>query len=433
MTFEPTVSGLLMKSSVNSGPHSTMTPPSSWPSVNGQGSGFGQWPLRMCKSVPQTPQAPILISAAFLPTFGHGTLRITGFAPGPSWVQTRICCMRLSSRAVRLVEFFLGRATLSEAGDEANCADRPPLTLLDYRLTLAGEAINGERSVAQSLGRSRRAVPRSPHHGVSVSKRRSGRAAVVRQIRRQSCRYRAPDRTLFHAGRCAVATRRRNRTKIRRQAHGTDRAGHDARRQPCDGAYRALELADRRTACRRRRRRAVERATDQDDHRLVRRKGDGNRDGDLRQFLAGRCRIVVAVATPDRHGLRPGGGAPFCRRADRGRRGDGGILPGAGTRDCRRRLVGAVVGSGHDGGDRGRADLGPVQSRLCDDLLFWADHAGRTRLYHCAVGLRDINRAVARSVFRTPRRIRRRPVEAAAIRVGRGLAVVRAADAVARA
>ena len=42
-----------------------MTPPSSWPSVNGQGSGFGQWPFRMCRSVPQTPQAPILISAAF--------------------------------------------------------------------------------------------------------------------------------------------------------------------------------------------------------------------------------------------------------------------------------------------------------------------------------------------------------------------------------
>ena len=27
---------------------STITPPSSWPSVNGHGNGFGQWPLRMC-------------------------------------------------------------------------------------------------------------------------------------------------------------------------------------------------------------------------------------------------------------------------------------------------------------------------------------------------------------------------------------------------
>jgi hypothetical protein len=61
-----------------------MTPPSSWPSVNGHGSGFGQCPFRMCRSVPQTPQAPILINAAFLPTFGHGTVRMIGCAPGPS-------------------------------------------------------------------------------------------------------------------------------------------------------------------------------------------------------------------------------------------------------------------------------------------------------------------------------------------------------------
>ena len=30
------------------------------------------------------PQAPTLIRAPFLPIFGHGTLRMTGWAPGPS-------------------------------------------------------------------------------------------------------------------------------------------------------------------------------------------------------------------------------------------------------------------------------------------------------------------------------------------------------------
>src|SRR5271155_5512916 len=47
----------------------------------------------MCRSVPHTPQAPILISAAFAPTFGHGTVRISGLAPGPAKVETRICSM----------------------------------------------------------------------------------------------------------------------------------------------------------------------------------------------------------------------------------------------------------------------------------------------------------------------------------------------------
>ena len=58
-------SGFPMKSSVKSLPFSTITPPSSWPSVKGHGRGFGQWPLRICWSVPQTPHAPIWISAAF--------------------------------------------------------------------------------------------------------------------------------------------------------------------------------------------------------------------------------------------------------------------------------------------------------------------------------------------------------------------------------
>src|SRR5580658_8327594 len=52
----------------------------------------------MCRSVPHTPQAPILISAAFPEIFGHGTVRISGAAPGPAKVQTRICSIAVSSR-----------------------------------------------------------------------------------------------------------------------------------------------------------------------------------------------------------------------------------------------------------------------------------------------------------------------------------------------
>ena len=33
--------------------------------------------------MPQTPQAPTLISAAFFGIFGHGTLRMTGCGAGP--------------------------------------------------------------------------------------------------------------------------------------------------------------------------------------------------------------------------------------------------------------------------------------------------------------------------------------------------------------
>src|SRR6516225_6057756 len=52
----------------------------------------------MWRSVPQTPQAPIWISAAFFGISGQGTLWITGLAPGPEKVETRICCMPMSSR-----------------------------------------------------------------------------------------------------------------------------------------------------------------------------------------------------------------------------------------------------------------------------------------------------------------------------------------------
>src|SRR5579862_3714131 len=132
MTFDPTFSGLLMKSSVNSEPTSTSTPPISCPSVNGHGNGFGQCPLRMCRSVPQTPQAPTLIRAAFLPIFGHGTLRMTGFAPGPSYVHTRICSMAFPPGPL-LMTFSRGAwPSLCEAHHEANARLE-----LDRQLTVA--------------------------------------------------------------------------------------------------------------------------------------------------------------------------------------------------------------------------------------------------------------------------------------------------------
>ena len=84
--FEPTSMGLSIQSVFKSGPFSTMMPAISWPRVKGQGSGFGQWPFRMCRSVPQTPQAPILMRADFADIFGQATCRMTGSAPGPSKV-----------------------------------------------------------------------------------------------------------------------------------------------------------------------------------------------------------------------------------------------------------------------------------------------------------------------------------------------------------
>src|SRR5215211_4217579 len=89
MTLDPTSRGWPMKSSVSSSPISSTTPTSSWPSVNGQGSGRGQWPLRMWRSVPQTPQAAMRMSAALGGTSGFVTSRITGGSPGPSKVATR--------------------------------------------------------------------------------------------------------------------------------------------------------------------------------------------------------------------------------------------------------------------------------------------------------------------------------------------------------
>ena len=65
-----------------------MTPASSWPSVIGQGSGLGQWPFRMCRSVPHTPHESMRIKAAFAGTEGRGTEFITGGRPGPSKLTT---------------------------------------------------------------------------------------------------------------------------------------------------------------------------------------------------------------------------------------------------------------------------------------------------------------------------------------------------------
>src|SRR6516225_9600391 len=55
----------------------------------------------MCRSVPHTPQAPIWMSAAFLGIFGHSTDRITGSAPGPAKVATRMVLLRMEVSEVR--------------------------------------------------------------------------------------------------------------------------------------------------------------------------------------------------------------------------------------------------------------------------------------------------------------------------------------------
>jgi hypothetical protein len=67
--------------------------------AEGEGPRQGLRPmaLRMCWSVPQTPQAPILISAAFFGTAGHGTVSITGLAPGPAKVATRMSGFAMAS------------------------------------------------------------------------------------------------------------------------------------------------------------------------------------------------------------------------------------------------------------------------------------------------------------------------------------------------
>src|SRR5829696_608502 len=120
MIFEPTAIGLPMKSSVRPSPFSTMTPPISWPRVKGHGKGFGQWPLRMCWSVPQTPQAPILISAAFFGTAGHGTVSMTGLAPGPAKVATRMSGFAMASSRLLLQELAVNAVLEVARGDRAH-------------------------------------------------------------------------------------------------------------------------------------------------------------------------------------------------------------------------------------------------------------------------------------------------------------------------
>ena len=76
---------------VSSGPISTITPASSWPSVKAR-AGLGPVPSE-CADRCRTPHAPIWISAALAGTRGRGTVRITGGAPGPSNVATRTADM----------------------------------------------------------------------------------------------------------------------------------------------------------------------------------------------------------------------------------------------------------------------------------------------------------------------------------------------------
>ena len=121
--------GLSIQSVFRSGPFSTMMPAISWPRVKGQGSGFGQWPFRMCRSVPQTPQAPILIRADFGDIFGQATRRMTGSAPGPSKVATRIRSMSASP--------FFGRGRSSPRHDHLRLRhDRSELAVLPDDLRL---------------------------------------------------------------------------------------------------------------------------------------------------------------------------------------------------------------------------------------------------------------------------------------------------------
>ena len=127
-----------------------------------------------------------------------------------------------------------------------------------------------------------------------------------------------PDRALFHAGRRAGVAGRRDRTE------------GSATRPRCSRALLLmlvgglamallafLERADRGTAGRRRRRRAAQRSDDEDGDRLVCGQGDRDRDGDLRQFMAGRDRALAADAALDRHRLRHRGGLSRGGSADR--------------------------------------------------------------------------------------------------------------------
>ena len=109
-------------------------------------------------------------------------------------------------------------------------------------------------------------------------------------------------------------------------------------------ALRLLDRPDRRPADRRRRRRDPQRPDDEDGHRLVRRQGDRHRDGDLRQFMAGRHRGLAADVARDRHRLWRRRG-PSCRRGlDRLRhRAACRPVPAAGGRCCRATARGVSI------------------------------------------------------------------------------------------
>src|SRR5260370_26085488 len=79
------------------------------------------------------------MSAAFLGTSGHGTARITGAAPGPAKVETRICSMRRASS---------GGASLASAqrrvGQFLQCLKRQPLDHFAHGKTFGGDIEDGE-------------------------------------------------------------------------------------------------------------------------------------------------------------------------------------------------------------------------------------------------------------------------------------------------
>ena len=172
-------------------------------------------------------------------------------------VQARRC---RSSQSLRATGVPAGAAGVAAEHDQAGPQSTGPeigdaaITCARYRRSV-GLPGRGAR-VEQSLGHSGRAVRRAAHHGVPVSERRCGCAAARHQIRCQPCRYRTPDRPLFHAGRRAVAAGRRDRKKVWRQGHRVRRAVADADRPARHGGFGFLGLANCRTADRRRWRRA---------------------------------------------------------------------------------------------------------------------------------------------------------------------------------
>src|SRR6516165_7695455 len=267
---------------------------------------------------------------------------------------------------------------------KASLLCQPSLTGLFPRPSLA---LKGGGHVAQPLGHPGHSVRGPLHHGVPVSERRSHRPAAVAQIRRQPRRHRTPDRTLFHAGRRALVTRRSDRSKARRQSHSRVRACIDDARQPRHGVYRWVELANSGTARRRRRRRRAQCPSHQDDDGLVCGPANRNRDGDLRQFVAGGRRHLAVDAARDRCRSRRERGISGSRRADRDRHRADHVLSPATGHDGAGQSCWPARHARAGGGDRRRPHLGTVQCRICHDPVVWAFTVCRTRLDHHRCGV----------------------------------------------